>query len=149
MFSNVPTIYWKTRFYTMKKERYLEDLKDIKNMSNKIRRMNESVMFEDEYDDVSAEEKSDIDDIPEYSGTDEDEIETGIEGTEDLKDTKPEDKGMEELDEMGELDKIRKITLEGMLKFSNQPEHPQFQALQRIFQMCNKAIDTKENMQGA
>jgi hypothetical protein len=76
-------------------------------------------------------------------------VESGAEAQANIKDVKPEDQGMAELDKMGELDQIREITLKGMLKFSNQPEHPQFQALQKIFQLCNKAVEPKENTQGA
>ena len=68
----------------------------------------------------------------------------------EYKDVKPEDEGMAELDNMGELDKIREMTLKGMLKFTNQPEHPQFQALKKIFDICNKGVEQKqENQQGA
>ena len=63
---------------------------------------------------------------------------------EDIPQEKPlsaEDKGMEELDQMGELDKIRAITLDGMRKLASQPESPQFQALNKIFQICNKSVE--------
>lgn len=135
----------------MKKEQYLKELKDIKNISNAIRKMNENIMFEDEYDELQGMEEPEpaADEqmpAPEPEPQPEQEpAEQGIEAQADIKDVDPEDKGMEELDKMGELDQIRKITLQGMLKFANQPEHPQFQALQKIFQLCNKAVDNKEN----
>lgn len=135
----------------MKKEQYLKELKDIKNISNAIRKMNENIMFEDEYDELQGMEEPEpaADEqmpAPEHEPQPEQEpAEQGVEAQADIKDVDPEDKGMEELDKMGELDQIRKITLQGMLKFANQPEHPQFQALQKIFQLCNKAVDNKEN----
>lgn len=135
----------------MKKEQYLKELKDIKNISNAIRKMNENIMFEDEYDELQGMEEPEpaADEqmpAPEPEPQPEQEpAEQGVEAQADIKDVDPEDKGMEELDKMGELDQIRKITLQGMLKFANQPEHPQFQALQKIFQLCNKAVDNKEN----
>ena len=127
----------------LKKEQYQKDLKAIKSMSARLRGLNESIMFEGD-DEFTPED----DMMNEPMQKQEPEIETGVEaqGEIPVDDTKPEDKGMQELDKMGELDQIRKITLQGMLKFSNQPEHPQFQALQKIFQLCNKAVDTdKEN----
>jgi len=36
----------------MNKKHYQKDLMDIKNISNAIRKMNESIMFEDEYDEL-------------------------------------------------------------------------------------------------
>lgn len=141
----------------MKKGLYLKELKDIKNISNTIRKMNENIMFEDEYDELQGMEEpepaadeqmpaQEPEPTPEPEPQPEQEpVEQGAEAQADIEDADPEDKGMEELDKMGELDQIRKITLQGMLKFANQPEHPQFQALQKIFQMCNKAVDNKEN----
>ena len=67
---------------------------------------------------------------------------TGGECNLDKKST--EELGMEELDKMGEVDQIRKITLNGMTKLADHPEDPQFQALLKIFQICNKSVDTKE-----
>ena len=137
------------------KKQYQNDLNDIKNITKTIRRMNESIMFEDEYDNFDNETPEEMEEpLPNEEPVDTpvekaqpEEIETGVEAQGDIKDADAEDKGMAELDEMGELDQIREITLKGMLKFANQPEHPQFQALQKIFQMCNKAVDNKENTQ--
>lgn len=137
---------------TSKKQQYLKELKEIQAMSNKLRGINESIMFEDEYDDIENQEMIDAQSRQEQPAMQqpeqEQEIETGMEGQTDIKDVDPEEQGMEELDKMGELDQIRKITLKGMLKFANNPEHPQFQALQKIFQLCNKGVE-KENQQQA
>ena len=134
----------------MNKKQYQHDLNDIKNISNTIRKMNESIMFEDEYDELGMEQEPVQADVPQDVPQDaQQEVEPGVEAQTDIKDVKPEDEGMAELDQMGELDQIREITLKGMLKFAKQPEHPQFQALQKIFQLCNKAVEPKENTQGA
>ena len=141
----------------MNKKQYQQDLMDIKNISNAIRKMNEGIMFEDEYDELGSMEQEPIpgeEAVPAGEEAPVDEpnaqaVEAGAEAQANIKDVKPEDQGMAELDKMGELDQIREITLKGMLKFSNQPEHPQFQALQKIFQLCNKAVEPKENAQGA
>ena len=139
----------------MNKKQYQKDLMDIKNISNTIRRMNEAIMFEDEYDEIGGMEQEPVpgeDSVPAADEAPVEEpqaVETGAEAQANIGDVKPEDEGMAELDKMGELDQIREITLKGMLKFTNQPEHPQFQALQKIFQLCNKAVEPKENTQGA
>ena len=141
----------------MNKKQYQKDLMDIKNISNTIRRMNEAIMFEDEYDEIGGMEQEPIPGEEAAPAAEEapveepqaQAVETGAEAQANIKDVKPEDEGMAELDKMGELDQIREITLKGMLKFTNQPEHPQFQALQKIFQLCNKAVEPKENTQGA
>lgn len=141
----------------MNKTKYQKDLMDIQNISNTIRKMNEGIMFEDEYDELGGMEQepqpmNEPEPTAEAEPMNEPEpqdVETGAEAQANIKDVKPEDQGMAELDKMGELDQIREITLKGMLKFSNQPEHPQFQALQKIFQLCNKAVEPKENTQGA
>ena len=150
----------------MNKSRYQHDLNEIKKISNKIRKMNESIMFEDEYDDIEGaapEQEMPVDEpmepdmqqgqadvhqeMPQDAQQD---VEAGAEAQANMKDVKPEDQGMQELDKMGELDQIRRITLDGMRKLSDNPEHPQFQALLKIFQMCNKAVEPKENnTQGA
>jgi hypothetical protein len=146
----------------MNKKQYQQDLRDIKNISNAIRKMNESIMFEDEYDELNGMEQEPMGEPEPTAQTAEPEqmanpeaqpqgeVEAGAEAQANIKDVKPEDEGMAELDNMGELDKIREMTLKGMLKFTNQPEHPQFQALKKIFDICNKGVEQKqENQQGA
>ena len=137
------------------KGQYQQDLLDIKNISNTIRKMNESVMFEDEYDDLTPEQEQEedvpaeepVEDMPEKP--EQEEKEDGIEAQSDITNVDAEEEGMAELDKMGELDQIRRITLDGMRKLSDNPEHPQFQALLKIFQLCNKAVEPKqENQQG-
>jgi hypothetical protein len=41
------------------------------------------------------------------------------------------------------VNKIRAITLDGMKQLNNTPEDPRFQALLKIFNICNKAVDDK------
>ena len=42
------------------------------------------------------------------------------------------------------VNKIRAITLDGMKQLNNTPDDPKFQALLKIFNICNKAVDEKE-----
>jgi hypothetical protein len=53
----------------------------------------------------------------------------------------PEKEGMQELDKMGEIDRIREITLSGMHKLCKNPQDPKYQALKKIFQMCDKGVE--------
>lgn len=130
------------------KAQYLQELKDIQAMTSKMRKLNEGIMFEDELDNeftapeeqpVQPEEQPIEDNVP-AQPEEQPEIETGAEEQTDVKET-PEDEGIKQLDDMGELDKIRAITLDGMRKLADNPEHPQFQALNKIFQICNKGVE--------
>jgi hypothetical protein len=138
----------------MNKKNYLKELNEIKSIVNKIKKINinENVRFEDDEDfnDLYAgEEEQPIEEpvqepeVPAEEPVQEPEQCAGGECNLDKKST--EEIGMEELDKMGEVDQIRKITLNGMTKLADHPEDPQFQALLKIFQICNKSVDTKED----
>ena len=43
------------------------------------------------------------------------------------------------------VNKIRAITLDGMKQLNNTPEDPRFQALLKIFNICNKAVDDQKD----
>lgn len=137
----------------MNKKNYLKELNEIKSIVNKIKKINinENVRFEDDEDfnDLYAgedeqpiEEPVQEPEVPAEEPVQEPEQCAGGECNLDKKST--EEIGMEELDKMGEVDQIRKITLNGMTKLADHPEDPQFQALLKIFQICNKSVDTKE-----
>lgn len=42
------------------------------------------------------------------------------------------------------VDKIRAITLDGMKQLNDTPNDPRFQALLKIFNICNKAVDDQK-----
>ena len=137
----------------MNKKNYLKELNEIKSITDKIKKinLNENIRFEDD---------EDFNDL--YAGEEEQPVEEPVQEPEvpaeepvqepdqcadgecNLDKKSTEEVGMEELDKMGEVDQIRKITLNGMTKLADHPEDPQFQALLKIFQICNKAVDTKE-----
>lgn len=108
----------------------LKHLKEIQEIASKIRKMNEQAIFEDEFD---VEE-------PFMDGE--------IEQTEVQQDEPKslEDKGMQELDKVGALDKIRLICLDGMKELAqqSQADSAQFLALNKIFAICNKGTEDKE-----
>jgi hypothetical protein len=137
----------------MNKKNYLKELNEIKSIVNKIKKINinENVRFEDDEDfnDLYAgEEEQPIEEPvqePEVPAEEPvQEPEQCADGECNLDKKSTEEIGMEELDKMGEVDQIRKITLNGMTKLADHPEDPQFQALLKIFQICNKSVDTKE-----
>ena len=129
----------------MTKKNYLDSLKDIQEMSSRLKQfnikntLNEGVMFNEEFDD----------DIPENEEIPEDDFD--IQSNDEMEKTQQEpimpnqqnteDEGLKELDEMGAIDKIREIALEGMRKLARKPEHPQYQALRKVLQLVDKSID--------
>lgn len=116
----------------MKKDLYLRDLKDIQNMAGQIRTLSESIRFGEEFDDEMGHEEG-----FEPMEADKD----CADGNCNIDKANPEDLGMEELEKGGELDKIREITLKGMIQLNKTPEDPKFQALLKIFNICNKAVN--------
>lgn len=127
-----------------KNKNYMQDLMEIKNLTSKVKKMNEAIMFEDEYDDFEENEQMpqpQEQQIPQ----EEPEIETGLQDMPEKEEKSAEDAGMEQLDQMGEVDQIREICLKGMIKLNNTPEHPEFQALLKIFTICNKSVEKDNN----
>ena len=140
------------------KKNYLKELDEIKGMTNIIKKinLNENINFEDEtaFEDLysgneqeptnNAVTNTATDDVPTDDVPSEDAQDQCVDGECNLEKKSTEEVGMEELDNMGEVDQIRKITLDGMRKLADHPEDPKFQALLKIFQICNKSVDTKE-----
>lgn len=138
----------------MNKKNYLKELNEIKSIADKIKKinLNEQISFEDDEDfndlygnddEHPVEEPIKEPEVPAEEPVQEPDQCADGECNLDKKST--EEVGMEELDKMGEVDQIRKITLNGMTKLADHPEDPQFQALLKIFQICNKSVDTKED----
>lgn len=117
-----------------KKEAYLKDLKAIQEMTGQIRTLNEAIRFNE----------GDIEGYDEFEGGFSPEEPGGEEvasAESNLEKVNPEEEGLKELEEGGELDKIREITLHGMIALNKTPEDPKFQALLKIFNICNKAVN--------
>lgn len=124
------------------KKNYINELESIQNLLNKVRTINESVLYNEEYDnfeDDMMEPEIDSEEIPQD--------EEGTEMGSEMEHIGTEEEGMAELDEMGAIDQIREITLKGMTKLCKTPEDAQYQALKKIFQMCDKAVDTEAKEQ--
>lgn len=122
------------------KKNYINELHSIQELLNKVRTIKESVLFNEEYDNLE-------DEMMEPEMQEEMPDEEGIEMDAEMDKIGTEEEGMAQLDEMGAIDQIREITLKGMTKLCKTPEDAQYQALKKIFQMCDKAIDTEAKEQ--
>lgn len=119
----------------MDKKKYFSDLQAIQEMVGKVRTVNEAIQFNEEgFDDFAGEEET----VPAI-GPEENEPCTN--GECKIEKANPEEVGLQELEKGGELDKIREITLHGMIALNKTPEDPKFQALLKIFNICNKAVN--------
>lgn len=126
--------------YTRMKENYINELESIQNLLNKVRSINESVLYNEEYDNFE-------DEMMEPEMQEEMPDEEGVEMGSEMEHVGTEEEGMAQLDEMGAIDQIREITLRGMTKLCKTPEDAQYQALKKIFQMCDKAVDAEAKEQ--
>lgn len=122
------------------KKNYINELHSIQELLNKVRTIKESVLFNEEYDNLE-------DEMMEPEMQEEMPDEEGVEMDAEMDKIGTEEEGMAQLDEMGAIDQIREITLKGMTKLCKTPEDAQYQALKKIFQMCDKAIDTEAKEQ--
>ena len=117
-----------------KKDLYLKDLKSIQEMAGHIRTLNEAIRF-------NEGDFEGYDEFEEEPAPAEPEGEEVAAAESNLDKVNPEEEGLKELEEGGELDKIREITLHGMITLNKTPEDPKFQALLKIFNICNKAVN--------
>jgi hypothetical protein len=123
---------------------YMNELNDIQLILKNVKSLKEGVLYNEEYDnfeDDMMEPEMDSEEIPQD--------EEGVEMGSEVERIGTEEEGMAQLDEMGAIDQIREITLKGMTKLCKTPEDAQYQALKKIFQMCDKAVDSeaKEQLQ--
>ena len=126
----------------MNRNNYIKDLNEIQKLTKQIKVLSESIAFnEDEYGDYD-------------NGQGDEEMEGQTRLSQMRQDfqggdpnEKPEDAGMRNLDQSGELDQIREITLKGMIKMCKNPEDPTYQALKKIFQMVDKGVEKEQKEQ--
>lgn len=118
------------------KRDFTKDFDEIKNMCSKIRTLNESLSFADEYDedDFGGE-------IPQNG----EEMTQNAMNPQMDPSKKPEDAEIEsELqDENSPVNMIREIALKGMVRLCKTPEDPQYEVLKKVFTMIDKANDKK------
>lgn len=125
----------------MKRENYFEELNGIQEILNKIKSpslINEQIVFEDDFENEYADPEMAQENVPQDVPQGDEE---GIAQAQSMEKMDPEKAGMQELDKMGEIDKIREITLSGMHKLCQNPQDPKYQALKKIFQLCDKGVE--------
>lgn len=117
----------------MKKD-FTKDFKEITDMCSKIRTMNESIQFADEYNeqdypDFEENKNADVERVQQMGGMDVDPEEQEIQN---------------ELDDPNSaVNKIREIALKGMVRLCHTPEDPQYDVLKKVFSLIDKANDKK------
>ena len=116
---------------------YLNELNDIKAMANKIRSINETIQFGEDYDG----EYDDFDDADEES------FEQGEELSKMPMDDEPKTEEEEIEDELEDsnsaVNKIREIALKGMVRLCHHTEDPEYEVLKKVFSLIDKANDKK------
>ena len=100
----------------------MNGLNEIKGMVDKIKNLNETVCFEEDFEN---KEELPVENEPVPA-----EEETADKFTE-----------FEETE--NSVAKIRKIALEGMIKLCETPDNDEYQTLKKIFQFCDKTTEQK------
>ncbi len=119
----------------MKKRDFTADFNEIKEMTNKIRSMNESINFADEY---------------QGDGFGQEEVPNEAEGEQDLdKSAEEQELENEVADPSSAVNQIREIALKGMVALCKTPEDPQYEVLKQIFNYCDKANKKKAEGENA
>ena len=108
----------------MKKHNYFKDLKDIHAMTDKVKTLNESLAFADEYDNPE--------DVPQVQPMDEAPYGEEVEDEEDMV-----------MEESSAIEQIREIALKGMVQLSKNTDNAEYEILKKIFLMVDKVNDKK------
>jgi len=126
----------------MRKKDFTADFAEIKEMTNKIRMMNESINFSDDYADESAipSDEAEID-IPDGTCAD-GECAADKMPVEDKSD---EEKALETEGGADAVNRIREICLKGMISLCNETNNPVYITLKKIFNMVDKAVTEKND----
>ena len=122
----------------MKKD-FTKDFGEIQEMCSKIRTINESLAFADEYDD---EPQGMVE--PEYG-----EEMPPVQGGEQEMDSEDAEIQSELQEEDSPINMIREIALKGMVRLCKTPEDPQYEVLKKVFTMIDKANDKKNEENNA
>lgn len=115
-----------------------EEIDRINGIMRNAKLISEGFYLEDEEDYGPETDAYDDSDIPEEVPEEEPVDEPG-------KDTPKEDSAASLGSDF--VNQIRAITLDGMKQLNNTPEDPKFQALLKIFNICNKAVDDQKEQQ--
>ena len=100
----------------MAKKDFYKEMNDLRKLTSKIKKLNESIMYEDD-----------------------DEIEDNVDVN--IPQEQPQQADMSEVESNSPIDTIREITLQGLTALCKTPDAPEFQTLLKIFQICNKGSE--------
>lgn len=121
----------------MQKRNFITDLKNIKTLADKIKTLNESLSFADEYD------RGQYDDDEEEYGN------SGQYNTSEYDQCAPNKQcnsasevNMEEDDDI--VENIREMALRGMISLCKNTENPQYDLLKKIFLLIDRSNDKKD-----
>jgi hypothetical protein len=120
----------------MTKKDFTADFADIKEMTDKIRsfdRLNESINFNDEYQEEENVPAEPVDEPVDG------EVEVGLDGKMDSKEAEQKEIANQSEDPDSYISKIRELTLKGLLALSSEPQSPRYEILRQIFQYIDKA----------
>lgn len=114
----------------MRKKNYLTELNNIKSLVDKVKTLNESLSFADEYGNDGGYDESEYDESmtsPQY-----DEYDDEAEG-----------------DENDVIENIREVALKGMVKLCKTPDSPQYELLKKIFLLIDKSNEKRNEEENA
>ena len=134
----------------MRKRDFTADFDEIKAMTNKIRSLNESISFSDDYTNETAfaSDEEQPTEVNDGFNMDKDEL---ANGETDLNKVQPqtedEELAAQAADPTSAVNQIREIALKGMVALCKTPEDPQYEVLKQIFNYCDKANKKKSEEQ--
>jgi hypothetical protein len=116
-------------------ENYSKLLSEVSGMLNKVKTLNETISFDEEYD---IERDNEFDDV-----------EASVGEPAMVKVPEKECVGAEcdDIDEATDIDMIREIALKGMLKYVKQSNSAEYETLKKIFQFCDKVNNDRNSVE--
>lgn len=123
------------------KRDFTKDFGEIQEMCSKIRTINESLAYADEYDEEPEggfEEQNFGEEQAQQAPVEQPDMQPGAE--EDPEDAEIQSELQED---DSPINMIREIALKGMVRLCKTPEDPQYEVLKKVFTMIDKANDKK------
>ena len=128
------------------KRDFTKDFNEITEMTNKIRSINETINFGDQYCEENDEFAADNAEFE--AGEDEvADAESKLANVPQEEEKSDEEKALETEGGANALNQIRQITLKGMIALCNTPEDPVYQTLKKVFTMIDRAVDKSDEEQ--
>ena len=137
----------------MKKSSFRENLNEIHKIASIMpKTLNEAIHFEDESmlpeeDALPDEEEMPTPEMEQPEMPEPEVDDPGIETSEEM----PEEDPLIDLDKgpgRELVDKIRKISLNGLAQMAETPELPEYEVLKKIWQLCDKSLAERKEKEG-